>query len=60
VRDPKKVLKSEPDRRPISRETLRRKMSEVISLRERVAQAELKVGRAPVPRQLVRDPDPNA
>jgi hypothetical protein len=46
MRSSKKVRKSKPYRRLISEETLRRKMSEVISLRERVAQAELDVGGA--------------
>ena len=40
----KTVLKSKPADRVVSHEMLRRKMSEVISLREQVAQAELAVG----------------
>jgi hypothetical protein len=46
MRSSKKVRKSKPYRRLISHETLRRKMSELISLRERVAQAELDVSGA--------------
>jgi hypothetical protein len=49
VRNSKKVRKSKPDRHSISGKILRRKMSEVISLRERVAQAELEVGFAQAP-----------
>jgi hypothetical protein len=51
VHHSKKVRKSKPDRHSISDETLRRKMSELISLRERVAQAELNAGPALAPRQ---------
>jgi hypothetical protein len=39
----KTVLKSRPRDRLFSHEALRRKMSEVLSLRERVAQAELRL-----------------
>jgi hypothetical protein len=44
MRNSKKDRKSKPSRHSITHKTLRRKMSEVISLRERVAQAELDVG----------------
>jgi hypothetical protein len=44
MRSSKKLRTSKPKRYSISAETLRRKMSELISLRERVAQAELAAG----------------
>jgi hypothetical protein len=43
MRTSKRVSKSKPRRRSISRKSLREKMSELISLRERVAQAELAI-----------------
>jgi len=58
---PKRVPDLKPRDRLFSHEVLRRKMSEVVSLRERVAQAELAVGdrvidRAPVSAVSNEDP----
>jgi hypothetical protein len=54
---PRKTPRSPPHFRSVSRESLRKKMSELISLRERVAQAKLAVGDEPAgPRQYG---DPN-
>ena len=50
----KRVPKSKPGDRAVSHEALRRIMSEVISLREQVAQAELAVN------DLVTDPAPTS
>ena len=41
-----KVPKSKPNRRSVSHASLRQKMSELISLREQVAQAELAINDA--------------